>query len=388
MSNWQTKRLSEIGTFFKGSGIPKDSVLKEGLPAVRYGELYTSFNVFVRAPRSFINQATAQSSTLIQQGDILFAGSGETIDEIGKSAAWAIAQPGYAGGDIVILRPNEQQSYSFLAHTLNSDATRKMLRATGQGQSVVHIYKKDLERLELSLPEKLEQQRIVKILELWDAYIEKLERKIKLKEQLKKSLMQQLLTGKRRLPGFNTSWQEVRLDDIATIEKGKSLSSKDLISGAYPVIAGGQSSPYSHANYTHENAITISASGAYAGFVSYHVEKIWASDCSVLSEKPGISTIEYLYYYMSNNQKKIYALQVGGAQPHVYPKDLAIIKLLIPKADEQLAIVGVLRNLDSQINTYATLKRQAINQKKYLLKNLISGTIRTPENLSPRKDLA
>jgi type I restriction enzyme S subunit len=381
MSSWHIKKLSELGTFSKGAGILKDSVLSEGLPAVRYGELYTVFDVFIKKVRSFINGETAQDSREILYGDILFAGSGETIDEIGKSAVYQHNASGYAGGDIVVLRPDSKNDCSFLAYALNSPLARKELRRLGQGQSVVHVYRKDLETMSLSIPEKPEQERIVAVLEVWDEYLELLYQKITMKERLKKGLMQQLLTGKKRLPGFTGVWQEYKIGDVVGISKGKALSSSGLKEGSYPVIAGGKTSPYKHSLYTHENVITISASGAYAGYVAHHDYRIWASDCSVVSEKNNISSIHFFAHYLKFIQRRIYSYQSGGAQPHIYPKDIAFIKIRLPEIKEQIALSNVLGTASDGISVLESIRYEVLEQKKYLLKNLISGIIRTPENL-------
>ena len=80
----------------------------------------------------------------------------------------------------------------------------------------------------------------------------------------------------------STLFKETKLSTIATIEKGQAITSKDIISGDYPVIAGGQSSPYNHNQYNYKgNVVTVSASGAYSGYVWYHDYPIFASDCSV-----------------------------------------------------------------------------------------------------------
>ena len=380
MTSWQTKKLGRIGTFSKGAGIPKDSAQSGDLPAVRYGELYTSFDTFVRKTRSCIDQTTADASAKIEKGDILFAGSGETVDEIGKSAVYQLDKVGYAGGDIIIMRPDTDQDPAFLGYVLSSVARRE-LRRLGQGQSVVHIYRKDLESIELLLPEKPEQERIVGVLEVWDEYIEKLEQKIALKEQLKIALMQQIFSQKKRIRGFTENWQEVRLEGVASVERGKTLTSSQLVKGDYPVIAGGKSSPYKHAEYTHEDVITVSASGASAGFVAYQARRIWASDCSVIYARTSDYSTLYIYYWLHFMQDRVYGLQTGGAQPHVQPPDLRRFKILIPEKDEQLEIVAMLGLVDVEINTLESTKKQYLLQKKYLLKNLIAGTIRTPENL-------
>lgn len=68
---WQTKKLGSLGEFIKGSGVSKNEVIDSGLPAVRYGEIYTRFNTKILVPYSFINKDTALKATKITKGDIL-----------------------------------------------------------------------------------------------------------------------------------------------------------------------------------------------------------------------------------------------------------------------------------------------------------------------------
>ncbi|MDC6726380.1 restriction endonuclease subunit S, partial [Leclercia adecarboxylata] len=131
----------------------------------------------------------------------------------------------------------------------------------------------------IPVPPLPEQNKIAQILSTWDKAITTTEQLLTNGQQQKKALMQQLLTGKKRLMDKNGvrisgEWRHGHLSDLGKITKGKALSSKDLIDGDYPVIAGGKSSPYNHRDYTHENVITVSASGAYAGYVAYHPYKL------------------------------------------------------------------------------------------------------------------
>ena len=174
-----------------------------------------------------------------------------------------------------------------------------------------------------------EQEKIVEILELWDKAIETTKKLIEQKKLQKKYLMQKLLTGKIRLKGFKDKWKLKKIKDICeniVVEKGTSLSSKEISIGNIPVIAGGTVVPYFHDKYTHDfPCITISASGAYAGYVWYHENKIWASDCNVLY---GVEySTKFLFYYLSKMQHYIYKLQLGGAQPHVYPSEIMEISV-------------------------------------------------------------
>jgi len=116
---WKTKRLGTIGAFFKGSGVSKDQSHSGDLPCVRYGELYTRHDDFIKDYYSRISSAVAATATRLRQGDILFAGSGETKEEIGKCAAFIDDIEAYAGGDLVILRPHEGDSL-FLGYYLNT----------------------------------------------------------------------------------------------------------------------------------------------------------------------------------------------------------------------------------------------------------------------------
>lgn len=246
-----------------------------------------------------------------------------------------------------------------------------------QGAGRFKLNKATLEKLPLLVPPLLEQRKIANILRTWDKAISTTERLIHNSNQQKKALMQQLLTGKKRLfddsgKPFESEWEIKHIAEITTIKKGKALSSKNLEIGEFPVIAGGKTSPYKHSQYTHEKVITISASGAYAGFVAYHENKIWASDCSVVKENK-CSDIQFIYQYLLLNQQKIYSFQSGGAQPHIYPKDIDALKLRVPNITEQQKIAAVLSNADKAIELLEQQLSDLKEEKKSLMQQLLTG---------------
>ncbi|MFC1595823.1 restriction endonuclease subunit S, partial [Candidatus Margulisiibacteriota bacterium] len=104
--DWDINTLEKSGIFHKGAGISKSDITREGIPCILYGHIYTLHNFYIKQFFSFINKATSQKSKLIKKGDVLFAGSGETIEEIGKCVAYLNDIEAYAGGDIIIFRPN------------------------------------------------------------------------------------------------------------------------------------------------------------------------------------------------------------------------------------------------------------------------------------------
>ncbi|EOV6927786.1 restriction endonuclease subunit S [Escherichia coli] len=246
-----------------------------------------------------------------------------------------------------------------------------------QGAGRYKLNKASLEKMPLLLPPIVEQKKIAQILSTWDKAISVTEKLLANSQQQKKALMQQLLTGKKRLLDengvrFSGEWRNSTLSMFCNIAKGKALSASDLEVGDFPVIAGGKSSPYSHSDYTHENVVTVSASGAYAGYISYHNYKIWASDCSVVSAKAD-NLIDYFYQLLLSLQDKIYSLQSGGAQPHIYPKDLNSIPLWVPCVKEQQKIVTVLSAADAEISTLEKKLACLRDEKKALMQQLLTG---------------
>jgi len=199
-SQWKKTPLAKIGSFNKGAGITKDDLKKTGCNAVRYGELYTDHDFCIKKILSFISEEVAGRAKLISKGDILFAGSGETIDEIGKSAVYLFVEKCYAGGDIIVFTPRDCDS-TFLAYTVNAGSCRKEIRRVGQGQSVVHVYKKDLEKILVNIPVLKEQKTIADILTKADDEIDALVKKRGLIAAQKKYLLDKLITGEIRTPG-------------------------------------------------------------------------------------------------------------------------------------------------------------------------------------------
>ena len=195
---WEVKKLGGIGSFKKGRNIPKNQLSTQGEPCVLYGEIYTRYDWVVKELVSFIPKDVAEQSTVIKPGDILFAGSGETAEEIGKCFAYIGAEDAYAGGDLIILSPKEDDSV-FLGYQLNSPMICRQKANLGQGSSVVHIYVSGLATVKVPLPPLPEQQAIATILSDMDAEIAALEQKRDKTRALKQGMMQELLTGRIRL---------------------------------------------------------------------------------------------------------------------------------------------------------------------------------------------
>jgi type I restriction enzyme S subunit len=195
---WETKRLGDIGSFLKGSGIRKNEANSGEIPSVRYGEIYTHHNDFIRRFYSSVSRDVANTSTRLDYGDLLFAGSGETKADIGKCVAYAHQTEAYAGGDIVILR-SKKINPIFMGYYCNTKFVTQQKAARGQGDAVVHISSTALANLEICTPFVQEQTAISNVLIDMDTEIESLESKLAKAREIKQGMMQELLTGRIRL---------------------------------------------------------------------------------------------------------------------------------------------------------------------------------------------
>ncbi|RLJ73427.1 restriction endonuclease subunit S [Pedobacter alluvionis] len=156
---------------------------------------------------------------------------------------------------------------------------------------------------------------------------------------------------------FESIWGTDKLQllgEITQIKKGTSITKEKTVKGMIPVIAGGQEPAYFH-NESNRNAntITISASGANAGFVNYFETPIFASDCNTIISKDEhkIST-KLIYLFLKSIQSEIYGLQRGQAQPHVYSDDLSNVKIPFPP-------IGIQQKIVSEIEVLETKEKKA-----------------------------
>jgi len=124
-------------------------------------------------------------------------------------------------------------------------------------------------------------------------------------------------------------WRVGTLGDIAEFKRGKTITKSETEDGSIPVVAGGLEPAYYHSqSNTSSRVITISGSGANAGFTRMYYQPVWASDCSFL-DNSSTSLLHTAYCYLKTNKKKVDALQWGAAQPHVYAKDINKLPLVI-----------------------------------------------------------
>ena len=373
-SGWQEFKLKDIGFFLRGSGISKKDLSDTGTPAIRYGDIYTKYNFVIKDISSYTNS----KGTEIKKGDILFTGSGETAEEIGKSVAFIDDYKALAGGDIIIFRPNIDLNSIFLSYILNFGKCRKDISIMGQGHTVVHIYASSLEILKVILPPLDEQKRIAEVLSLCDDVIENLTELIEKKEQYKKGVMQRLLSGEVRFKGFKDEWTFKSLEKLCNIKKGEQKNKLDLVeNGKYPVLSGGMDFSGYYNSYNREaNTITISEGGNSCGYVNFIKTKFWASGHCYTLHDVNIDSL-FLYQCLKYNENKIMKLRLGSGLPNIQLSYIREYTLKIPTSiEEQKKIGEFLSTIDNEIDNLKKQLELRKQQKKGLMQRLLTGEVR------------
>lgn len=409
---WETKKLGDLGSFSKGKGISKKELTKTGLPCIRYGEIYTSHDFFIKNFYSFIDNKTAKQSKAIKKNDILFAGSGETLEDIGKSVAYLGEDEAYVGGDIIILSA-KGVDVLFLVYLLNSNCIIKQRISLGQGHSVVHIYANYLKELLIPYPSFPEQQKIAQILATWDSAIEKTEQLIAAKEKLKKGLMQQLLSGKNRFKGFIKNqgylktkigwipedWNLVNIDEISDVKGGKRLPKGHALTETktpYPYIRvadmfmGGVSMndikyvpvhiyPTIKNYRIFKEDLFITVAGTL-GIVGSITEKLNGANLTENANK--LTNIKCNRKFLLNVlmspfiQRYIEAEKTTNAQPKLALTRIRKFKVPLPTFPEQQKIASVLSAADKEIEMFRNQLEKLKEQKKGLMQVLLTGKVR------------
>lgn len=247
-----------------------------------------------------------------------------------------------------------------------------------QGSSFPSVNMQSFRNHHIPLPPLVEQKKIAKALSDVDVLISDLDALIAKKRDIKQGTMQQLLAGKKRLPGFTDEWREQTLNDICSLSKGIQLnSSKMNDSGLYPVFNGGiaPSGYFSECN-TEANTIIISEGGNSCGFVNYIKEPFWRGGHCYSLSNISIDKV-FLYHILKFNEASIMALRTGSGLPNIKKSTLANFCLKNPQSiSEQQAIATILTDMDDEIQALEAKRDKYTAIKQGMVQELLTGKIR------------
>lgn len=399
-NGWKKVRLSELGTFSKGCGIKRDEANSGSIPAIRYGEIYTAHNDYIKQFQSFISENVAKEATLLKNGDLLFSCSGETKEDIGKCVAFVSNERAYAGGDIIILSPTVPCDSKYIGFLCNSSFVNKQRYSFAQGDSIVHISSESIGKIEIPFPPLNEQKKIAAMLSVWDSAIEKMEKLIDAKEDQKRSLIWKLIESNDnrkiklgKVVVDKNKWRKSKLSDVASgFDYGMNAAAKEY-DGKNKYIRITDIDDVSHKFNSidlvspnaeledkyrvNEGDILFARTGASTG-KSYLYDKKdgvlyfagFLIRVHVLKDDPFFIYVQTLSSKYQNWLKK---MSMRSGQPGVNAEEYKKLPILVPTLPEQNAITEVLFATDEELSL---LKQQLENykmQKQGLMQKLLTG---------------
>ena len=368
--DWEVKQISDFTSVVTG-GTPSTQHAEYWGGDIRWmnsGELNLKFvyDVEGRITEEGLNNS---STHIIPAKCVLvgLAGQGKTRG----TAAYNLVSL-CTNQSIAAFLPTDTHSSLYLYYVIDSLYDYLRLLSSGDGGRG-GLNKQILSLLNIVLPPIAEQRAIAEALSDVDGLIAALDKKIAKKRLLKQGAMCKLLS----LSGRGKKWFNVRLGNVVNIRKGSMLTSDRFVAGNIPVIAGGKI-PAGYHNVANRpaNTITISASGASAGYVALYNKPIFATDCSTI-EPCSTYDIHYIYHLLKYYQSEIFAMQTGGAQPHVHPSDLNELQILYAKdIEEQRAIATILSDMDKEIADLEAKRDKYRLLKSGMMQKLLTGQIR------------
>lgn len=374
---WSKEKLGAVATLYKGKGISKAEIVANGVqPCIRYGELYTIYGETIHETVSSTN-VDASELFLSKKNDVIIPASGETKIDIAK-ASCVMSDDIALGSDLNVIRSS--QNGIFLSYQLNGPL-RLSIAKVAQGDTVVHLYPTQIERLDVLVPSPIEQQKIADCLASLDERITLETQKLDTLQTHKKGLMQQLFPAegetlpKLRFPEFRDAgeWEEKQLKDACDMQAGKFVQASEIQDHSndvlYPCYGGNGMRGYTK-TYTHEGAYSlIGRQGALCGNVNLVSGRFHATEHAVVTTpKAGVDT-NWLFYKLALLNLNQYA--TGQAQPGLSVENLERVEIKIPRdIGEQQKIAECLTSIDELISSQENKLVALKSHKKGLMQQL------------------
>ena len=377
---WPMVRLGELGTMVRGNGIKRSETIETGFPCLRYGEIYTSFDVILDKPRSFVPKELFDRSVKIKKGDLVFTLTGENTEEIAKALAYLGDYEIAAGGDLAVWTGHGCDS-KYLAYLMYSPQLISQKAATGNGNIVVHTSIKKLQQLEIPLPPLFVQREIVARLERELAAVEKMKNgfealaetaKAEFKAELKE-VFEEISRG-----GAETR----RLGEICENLDSKRvpITKSDREAGKYPYYGASGVVDWVSGYIFDGDYLLVSEDGANliarSAPIAFSVSgKIWVNNHAHILAFSDLATQRFVEFYFASI--KIEELVKGAAQPKLTQKALNSIAIPLPSLSIQREVVARLDAAKARAEKLEAKAREGVavceTMRKAILKEAFEG---------------
>jgi len=283
-------------------------------------------------------------------------------------------EPVFCIKNVALLKPRNVNP-SFLAQLLSTAHFQQYIESKLDGGIQKFIALGVIRKLEIPLPPLPEQQRIAQVLGDVDALIQKLEALIAKKRDIKQASMQELLTGKRRLPGFSGAWETKRLGEVCRITTGKKDVNEGNPSGQYPFFTCAREHTFSDFYSFDCDAILVAGNGE-VGNLNYYNGKFEVYQRTYVLTTFTESTMYIWHQLNAFLAPRLGIGKIGSSIPYIKKSDLTFFNFKLPELIEQIAIAQVLSDMDAELEKLETRLAKTRDLKAGLMRELLTGRIR------------
>ncbi|GCL41511.1 restriction endonuclease subunit S [Dolichospermum planctonicum] len=413
--DWEVKKLGELLKFKNGINADK-KYYGEGIKFINILEIIQKRYLFYQDIPGFvtIDSATIKSN-LVQLGDILFNRTSETQEEVGLTSVYLDNKDVVFGGFVIRGRPiNNLLDYFFSQYAFSSAIVRNQIIKRGQGAIRANIGQSDLKEVCIPLPPLAEQKAIAHALSDVDNLITAIDQLITKKRNLKQGTMQELLTGKKRLPGFSGKWEVKKLGElINSLQNGYGFSARGYIRVGIPIVTMAQIGLDGSFQFD-ESKVNFWTSSEFESLKNYHLKygdviiamtdvtpsknligrmcQVNRRETFLLNQRVGLLRIDrekinpLFLVALSNlsNTKgwRDYSKSVAslGVQANISTKDILNGTIKIPTIEEQKAIAEILTDMDKEIEALEKKRDKYKTIKQGMMQELLTGKTRIIDN--------
>lgn len=385
-------RISDIGEVI-GGGTPStknDEYWNGNIPWISPKDLTGYNSVYISYGKNFITDKGLKSGTRLLPKDTVLFSSRAPIGYIALAANDICTNQGFKSIVCDHSKVNPLYLYYYLKSNIN------YIKLFGSGATFPEISGSSMKKIKINIFKSIDyQKKVANSIYKYDELIEVNNKRIKLLEQAAEELYKEWFV-RFRFPNYQSAqfeagkpngwhfgdesnmkrpkdWEYTKFKKLGLFKRGKNITASETVEGNIPVISAGiEPSGYHNKPNVYGNSLTISASGANAGFLKYNLKNIWAADCLYYQDD---ELLWYVYNALKFLQPVISNMQCGAAQPHVYPKNISKLCIIIPPKSLIKKFCNTVTPFYNEIKQLNQKNEILVNQRDLLLPRLMSGKL-------------
>lgn len=372
--SWEVFALGELGDFKNGINKGKED-FGFGFPFVNLLDVFGKPRINPKSGFGLINSTDLERKFYeLKRGDVLFVRSSVKPEGVGLTTLVTNDFPkAVFSGFLIRFRDKGKLIDEYKEHCFNDQRFRNQLIVRSTVSANTNINQDALKELCIPVPPPPEQRAIAAALSDVDALLASLDALIAKKRLIQQGAMQELLTGKRRLPGFSGEWEVKRLGEILKLHYGQSQKGVSSLGGNFPIFGtGGIVGSTNH--YVYDRPSIIIGRKGTIDIPQYVDTPFWAIDTTYYTEVGELAYPKFLYYLFTTIDW--YSYNEASGVPSLSAPTLDKIEIRLPKEPEQRAISDVLSDMEAEIHSLEQQREKSRLIKQGMMQELLTGRTR------------